>query len=510
MSFAPHGSPSLQLSSLQTLHSDSSPYHLLRILLLLFFLGSFPVLGQTNQPDPNIIQIDPSKSYGAWEGWGTSLAWMGKVYGDRDDLADALFTTKTVTLNDEKLPGLGMTVIRYNAGACSWNEIDGRKMAVSKTILPFRQMEGFWLDGNDPNPSSSSWDWNVDSNQRAMLLKARDRGADRFELFSNSPMWWMCANDNPSGNGKADNLPEKNYPLFATYLATIAKYAKDHWSLAFTSVDPFNESVSSGWIANGRQEGCHFGAMEQAKFLPILRAELDRQGLKNLPVAASDENTFDLAISSWKSYPPEIRAIVQKINVHGYQGVRGNRDELYQLAVADGKKLWNSEHGEKFADGLEMARDLSLDLHSLHPTAWCYWQPVDSDLTGWGFFKGDLQKAVLEDTNPKYFVFAQYARHIRPGMTILEASDANTVVAYDAKAHKLVFVTFNDGPARSVSYDLSHFTVADGPMFHAVTEPKGTSRYAIDNDLALSGNRFSAHLPADSIQTFELSGITLP
>ena len=178
------------------------------------------------------------------------------------------------------------------------------------------------------------------------------------------------------------------------------------------------------------------------------------------------------------------------------------------MAVTGSKTLWNSEHGEKFADGLEMARDLSLDMHQLHPTAWCYWQPIDSDKSGWAFLKGDLSKSVIEETNPKYFVFAQYSRHIRPGMTILESSDKDTAVAYDAKAHKLILVTFNDGPARTVRYDLSHFTVADGPIFHAVTEPKGTSRYTVDNDLAVSGEHLSASLPADSIQTFELSDVS--
>jgi galactan endo-1,6-beta-galactosidase len=487
-------------------------HHLFSSQLIALLLCSFPVFGQTSQPDPSVIQIDPSKSYGTWEGWGTSLAWMGKVFGDRDDLADVLFTTKTVTFNNETLPGLGMTIVRYNAGACSWNDVDGRKMVVSKTILPFRQMEGFWLDGKDPNPNSSSWNWNVDANQRAMLLKARDRGADHFELFSNSPMWWMCANENPSGSekGKADNLMEQNYPAFATYLATIAKHAKEQWAVTFSSVDPFNEPSSSWWKANGKQEGCHFGAAEQAKFLPVLRAELDRQGLNDLPIAASDENTFDGAVATWKTLPSEAQAIVQKINVHGYQGMKGNRDELYKLAVAGGKRLWNSEHGDKIADGLEMARDLNLDLQLLHPTAWCYWQPVDNDKGGWGFLNADMQKGILETTNPKYFVFAQYSRHIRPGMTILQSDDANTVVAYDIGARKLVLITFNDGPTRTVSYDLSRFTVKDGPVFHAVTEPKGAARYAIDNDLAVSGSRFSATLPADSIQSFELSGISLP
>ena len=137
------------------------------------------------------IVIDPAAEQGAWQGWGVSLAWWAAVFGDRDDLADALFTTRTVQVGPDPLPGLGLNIVRYNAGACSWNEIDGRRMVVSKIIHRYRQMEGFWLDGKSPDPESSSWDWNVDAKQRAMLAKAKERGADKFELFLNAPMWWM-------------------------------------------------------------------------------------------------------------------------------------------------------------------------------------------------------------------------------------------------------------------------------------------------------------------------------
>ena len=123
------------------------------------------------------IRLAPSAQSRVWDGWGVSLAWWGKVYGDRDDLADAVFSTRTTQVAGTEVPGLGLNIARYNAGACSWNEIDGRKMLVSKTILPFRQIDSFWLDPRDPDPASSSWNWNVDANQRAMLLKARDRGA---------------------------------------------------------------------------------------------------------------------------------------------------------------------------------------------------------------------------------------------------------------------------------------------------------------------------------------------
>ena len=459
------------------------------------------------------VKIDPAVTHGTWEGWGTSLAWFAKIFGDRDDLADALFTTKTVSLGDQTLPGLGMTIARYNLGASSWNEIDGRKMVVSKIIQPFRQIEGFWLDGKSADPQSSSWDWSADAKQRALLLKAKARGAEHFELFSNSPMWWMCANDNPSGaaDKTQDNLPAKNYPAFATYLATVARHAKDQWGVAFTSIEPFNEGTSHYWFADCKQEGCHFSAEAQIAFLPLLRAELDRQGLKDLPIAAADESEYDAALRVWNAYPPATKALVTRVNVHGYQMAKGDRAELHrQVVTVSGKKLWNSEHGDKFADGIDMARNLHRDWAALHPTAWCYWQPLDGGNNGgWGLLPANLTEATIGKANPKYFVFAQYSRHIRPGMIIVESGHANTLAAYDAPGRKLVLAVFNDGPARDLTFDLSAFTASDAPITSVRTQPTAHVFYQPQPDLVLHDRRFSVTLPEHTVQTFEITGVTL-
>jgi galactan endo-1,6-beta-galactosidase len=451
---------------------------------------------------------DPAKSWGTWEGWGTSLSWCATVFGSRDDAADLLFTTGTVTMAGEKLPGLGLNIARYNAGACSGNDIGGRKMIVSKTIRRFRQIEGFWLDPRDPNPASTAWDWAADANQRTMLQKARDRGANLFELFSNSPMWWMCGNDNPSGAaGKdQDNLPPRNYRAFATCLATIAAHAKAQWGIRFTSIEPFNEPTSKNWFADCKQEGCHFDAVSQAAFLPIFRAELDRQGLRDLPIAASDESFTDQAISVWKSFPPAIKALVSKVNVHGYQGAGGARDVLYHLAhEADGKQVWNSEHGDTDGTGLKLAHELSLDMRFLHPTAWCYWQPFDE--RGWGLVKSDLAAKKYLAVNPKYYVLAQYTRHIRPGMQILDSGAVDTVAAYDGRAHKLVLVVYNAGQARAWSCDLSRFRTVQGPVACWMTEPKATARYEKRDAVQLNGKSLGCAVPADSVETFEVDNV---
>ncbi len=132
------------------------------------------------------IAVNPGTKYGTWEGWGTSLAWWANVFGARDDFADIFFTTKSTTYNGTSLPGLGLNIARYNLGACSWNTVGGESMVASATIPAFKQIEGYWQDWNNEDPTSSAWDWTADATQRAMLVKATARGATS-ELFANSP-----------------------------------------------------------------------------------------------------------------------------------------------------------------------------------------------------------------------------------------------------------------------------------------------------------------------------------
>ncbi|CCK29791.1 Endo-beta-1,6-galactanase [Streptomyces davaonensis JCM 4913] len=474
-------------------------------------LGSTLATG-TAHADATIV-INPGTRYGTWEGWGTSLAWWGNVFGTRDDFADLFFTTKSVTYNGTSLPGLGLNIARYNLGACSWNAVNGETMVKSPNIPAFKQIEGFWQDWNNEDPTSSAWDWTADATQRAMLVKATQRGAVT-ELFANSPMWWMCYNHNPSGAADGgNNLQTWNYRQHASHLAAVALYARTNWGVNFATVDPFNEPASSWWTASGTQEGCHLDPAVQAAVLPYMRSELDKRGLTGVRISASDETNYDTARSTWSSFGSATKALVSQVNVHGYQGTGGRRDLLYtDVVTTSGKKLWNSETGDSDGTGLSMARNLCYDFRWLHPTAWCYWQVMDPS-TGWAMIAYDANTLQPTTVQPKYYVMAQFSRHIRPGMTILDTGVSFAAAAYDASARRLVLVAVNTSTSpQTFTFDLSRFTTVTGgsgglvPRWNTVTG--GGDMYRAYTNTYVTGKSVSATFAAGSVQTLQVDGVT--
>ncbi|KAK0721231.1 glycoside hydrolase superfamily [Apiosordaria backusii] len=480
---------------------------------LLYLTTGLALLTTTTLADLTTV-IDATSNRGTWEGWGTSLAWWAAAFGQRDDLADIFFTLKTTSFQGQSLPGLGFTIARYNAGASSTNTINSStRMVVSPKMIPSRQVEGFWLDWTSSDPSSPSWKWSADPNQRAMLSKAASRGANILELFSNSPMWWMCKNHNPSGSddGKSDNLQSWNYQQHAVYLATIAKYAADNWGVKFQSVDPFNEPSANWWNGKtGTQEGCHFEASTQASVINHLRSELNNRGLQQTIISASDESHYDEAVTTLNRLSGNsAMGQIARVNVHGYQYSGGKRDALYELVSRAGKRLWQSEYGEEDATGERLVSNLLLDMRWLRPTAWVYWQVLDGG--GWGLIEADNDRKTVGQANQKYFVLAQFARHIRPGMRILDAGSDYAVAAYDQQARKLVIVAVNWGDAQYINFDLSRFGAAGSngsTIKRWATQIGSGSRYAEHSDTQLSGTKFWSRFEKKMVQTFEVTGVS--
>ncbi|CAK0801822.1 unnamed protein product [Prorocentrum cordatum] len=405
-------------------------------------MGSTAFQGWKSEPGPAGTEAELLLRHPRvhWQGWGCSLAWCGKALGGSEGAeawADLLFTLHDVGVErlwpDPKfadqcpqgtIPGLGLNVVRYNVGGVGRveepDQLGERRSEKSRGW--HSEIEGFLPT------RGGEFDWDRDEAQRKFLQLAVDRGADEVELFANAPMWWMSSSKSSFG-GSLESPGD-----FAAYLAEVTAHARSGWHLPVKSVAPFNEPSAGWWKFPHDQEGCNIPADQQGRLLLRLRDELDSRGLGDVVVAASDENRPDTAERTWKKLKTgPAHGCVGRINVHSYDGLEpwseakhpGVRASLRRLVARDGLPLWMSEFGSGSKGGLETARTILEDLHYMRPTAWCYWQLVEHRCS-WGFveaeFRPDGSRAITLP-HPKFYVFAQFSRFLRPGMEMLQSTE---------------------------------------------------------------------------------------
>lgn len=253
----------------------------------------------------------------------------------------------------------------------------------------------------------------------------------------------------------------------------------------------------------------------QAAVLPYMRSELDKRGLTGVKISASDETNYDTARSTWSAFSATTKSYVNQVNVHGYQGSGGRRDLLYTDVVkTSGKKLWNSETGDKDATGLTLASNLCLDFRWLHPTAWVYWQVMDPT-TGWAMIAYDADTLQPTTVQTKYYVMAQFSRHIRPGMKILDTGVGYAAAALDTSARRLVIVAVNTSTsAQTLTFDLSRFGTVTGGSGGLVRRwnthtSGGSDLYTAHSDTYLDGTSVSVPFAAGAVQTLEVDGVAV-
>ena len=202
---------------------------------------------------------------------------------------------------------------------------------------------------------------------------------------------------------------------------------------------------------------------------------------------------------------------INQVGVHGYQYGSGDRVSVYNDALSAHKALWNSEYGESDATGVSLVSNLILDFRWLHPTAWVYWQVLDGG--GWGLITADNDAGTIGAVTQKYYALAQFTRHIRQGMEILDGGGDSVVAAYDAAHSKLIIVAVNwSTSSQNLKFDLSKFA----SVTNGATVPRwytqlgsGGSQYVAASDVKISGTSFTVNFASNMVQTFEISNIKL-
>ena len=442
-----------------------------------------------------VAAVDPGIRHQTFEGWGTSLAWWPNVVGGFPDAYRADYINKIF----DPAQGLGLNVVRYNVGGGE----NPTYAPPNRSFLGLREaVPGYEL-------SPGRWDWGADAPQRRVLSESIKKGVNVFEAFSNSPPYWMTKSGSVTGMPDgSDNLDPKYTQAFGDYLTTVVRHFHDTWGITFRTLEPVNEPSGGWWKKGNHQEGCHFSRPAQTAIIRATGAALAATGMTRYTgVSASDENTIDDAVATWDQYDTAARATVGQINTHTYGGSR--RDALRDIAHANGKRLWMSEYGDGDASGLTLSERILSDMKIMRPVAWVYWQAVDGG--GWGLLVNPLKTVTsyAYTINEKYYVFAQYTKFVRPGDTIIDVNDGQTLAAYNAASNKLVLVVTNDTDASTtVTYDLSRFQSL--PAGAKAVQTSANQRLAPLLAVPLVGKKLTVTLPARSVTTFVIAGSRIP
>ncbi|GJP44569.1 hypothetical protein CLOM_g3948 [Closterium sp. NIES-68] len=356
-----------------------------------------------------------------WRGWGTSLAWFANYVGglpqkNMNEMLDLLFAKD----------GLNFNIVRYNIGG--GNNKKRSPQFYKQKHTDWRGMPGFKPTEEGP------YDWSADQRQRNVLLGAKERGANVFEAFSNSPPWWMTKSGDVAGPpliGQS-NLKQEYESAFADYLtAVVGQFAKK-WGVTFDSLEPFNEALEGFWQQGNENEGCSFDAPAMGRIIKYTSDSLKKKGLKTKLVGAD----------SWSSSTAKLAQVanhqlLSRINVHSYMNDYGGSDvantyeaqfgSVRETAKQLGKDVWVSEAGPLGKSGndwdvsLYMARNVIETVNIMEASAYVYWQAYDLS-TGWtlidfppNYKAGSNGAMKTPKPNQRFWIFKHFAMLAEPG-----------------------------------------------------------------------------------------------
>ncbi|GAA2878391.1 hypothetical protein Acy02nite_15830 [Actinoplanes cyaneus] len=498
----------------------------MRILLAALLSATTMAIPQTTTEQATITP-DPSYQGAAWQGWGTSLAWMAEATGGypdeiRNQLVDLVFGAD----------GLNLNIARFNIGG-------GNAPAVKDYLRPGGAVPGFWRADQQYTPADkewwspaddADWNWDADPNQRWWVDQIKDR-VTHWEAFSNSPPWFQTVSGYVSGGFDAttDQIRADKVDDFAQYLTRVTQHLERAHGITFDSIEPLNEPNTNYWgttlgpdgqPTGGRQEGAHAGPASQAAVISALARAYSGT------IAAPDETNPGTMVTDYYGWTPEAQAAVDRLNVHTYG--TGQRTSVRDIAKAERKPLWMSEvegswgHDYTGMDsGLGMAQRIVDDIRELEPSAWVLWQPIEDAKNmqaegnlQWGEIHVPFDCRATDTlttcpirTNTKYDTIRNFTHYVKPGDRFVKVSDTRSLAAVNRTGATVVHVN-PATTAESVTLDLSKFAHIrrNATVTPVVTSADG--KLVKGSPVEVSGKRAVLAVPARSVTTFLVDGVT--
>jgi hypothetical protein len=464
----------------------------------------------------------------AFQGWGVSLAWWAEIVGgwgqgDEKPVVRALFgdpsTRDWPVVGGSPVPPLGLTVMRYNAGASPGTAASGGCRA---SFRPGAQVPTVMSGPGEPVRLAA------DSAQLSVLQSAYSLitgqgGQPVVQAFANSPPYWLVPGGCPQGTDGPEDLGPGGEDQYASYLAAVAAALRAD-GIKVTSVEPFNEPATP-W-PNGCSAGCQEGAGFSLAAQRRIVSGLCRALPAGVTVAAPDGNSPDDTIGAWQSYLGSMPCAGQ-VDTHSYQNGTApysgpDRPVLAGLTGQAHRTLWMSEFGS--ASPITIATQVADDLNQLRPATWVYWTAMEGQ-QGWGLLDDPLLHGTTGSTadpgiakvtvTERYFALAQFTRYIRPGDTIVPVSASypagvRIVVARSAAGGLVVVAVNPDQATEPLSFDLGPLGVGTNTAATVYRTDTTDNDAELPQPAPVLGGMLTDTLPPMSVSTYAVGAPSSP
>jgi glucuronoarabinoxylan endo-1,4-beta-xylanase len=363
------------------------------------------------------------------------------------------------------------------SGAMSDKIFNGLYTDLGYSILRVRVEDSIgdnWKTGN-----FSSWAAELSNAKKAIA-----RGAIVFASPWSPPKSMQQSFTHPTDKTNPFRLNTSIYADYLQYLNAYAKYFKDNGAELYAISVQNEPDYADGW--------CWWTADEILSFLKTYGGQI------NARVIAPESFQFRKNMSDPILNDATALANVDIIGYHIYgTAVSGFAYPLFQQKAAPlGKRLWQTEHYVGEDDNIGTLMSIAKEVHDVMVTgnanAYVYWWIPH--LNGLTSTAGDLYK--------RAYVLGQFAKHIRPGYSRVEATATPStnvyVSAYEGEG-KVVIVAVNTGTASaSQKFNLDGATVAQFSSW----QTSSSANMVAGTTANVSTNSFTFSLPAQSITTF--------
>ena len=384
-------------------------------------------------------------SFGASDGW--TCKFIGKWANDakKNQVADYLFSTDT--LSDGSPKGIGLSLWRFNIGGGSFEQ-----GTASNITDEWRREECFL------NPDGS-YDWNKQQGQQWFLNAAKQRGVNYILGFSLTPPVSMTNNGKAyNGSGTtAMNIQTGKMDAYADFMVQVTKH------FGFNYLSPVNEPQWAwGQTTGANQEGTQATNHEIATLVKSLSPKLSGT-TSNVVVGEAGQWDFlygrntdgrgdqiaQFFSSSSVDYIGNLPNVQQAISSHSYFTTcpDDNMINVRKQVVAkinqvnSSLQTWQTEFGilgdicgkyngsprnTSIDYGLYVAKVIHHDLTFANVSSWQWWLAVSpynysdalvyiNDPSGQINVSNCKQDGVVMDSK-QLWALGNYSRFIRPGM----------------------------------------------------------------------------------------------